>query len=559
MRKVDVCKRFCLQKSFLVLLVFCTMAISVYTLNGIMIGRSSANLYAALNMFPRSNRTIYVPGKVWRAKYRLNPVHWSNEASLLKTENKNTSLNKSAGYQNRHTGFINEILKNKNENTLNRTFKNVHRIQDGFNNLSLVKDLRKIGNFSDHSKDPVSTILTNASSGTEIPIFDSFEHETYIRKLLVRGQAVLSVDCHKLINKDIDEINKANQLHARQKEQSKSLLYYDTQTQNCETFKRQYGYITSPLTAQERDFPIAYSILMYKDVEQVERLLRAIYRPQNFYCIHIDSKAKSPIRKSMINIAKCFDNVFIASRSVDVQWGQFSVLEPELICMQDLWHYKKWKYFINLTGQEFPLKTNYELVKILTAYNGSNDLEGTLKRANTVRWRAAGRPPHNIRPTKGAVHVIVQRGFVDYVLHSAIAKDFLNWVKKVDIPDETFFSTLNHNSNLKVPGSYLGAPETGPLKPFLARYKLWVFTNSPFHGKCNGKWVHAICIFGVRDLPELVKRKELFANKFHLTYQPFTQRCLGEWIFNKTRDYFFKWKTFDTSYYEQLDFVKHKV
>ena len=41
---------------------------------------------------------------------------------------------------------------------------------------------------------------------------------------------------------------------------------------------------------------------------------------------------------------------------------------------------KKWKYFINLTGQEFPLKTNYEIVQILKAYKGANNEEGTRAR-----------------------------------------------------------------------------------------------------------------------------------------------------------------------------------
>lgn len=45
--------------------------------------------------------------------------------------------------------------------------------------------------------------------------------------------------------------------------------------------------------------------------------------------------------------------------------------------MQALWRMRsKWKYLINLTGQEFPLKTNKELVKILTAYKGANDILG---------------------------------------------------------------------------------------------------------------------------------------------------------------------------------------
>lgn len=47
---------------------------------------------------------------------------------------------------------------------------------------------------------------------------------------------------------------------------------------------------------------------------QVERLLRSIYQPQNYYCIHIDSKADESTKNAMAAITKCFDNVFVASR-----------------------------------------------------------------------------------------------------------------------------------------------------------------------------------------------------------------------------------------------------
>ena len=132
---------------------------------------------------------------------------------------------------------------------------------------------------------------------------------------------------------------------------------------------------------------------MYKDAEQAERLLRAIYRPQNVYCIHVDNKTDNDTFRAMEGIANCFDNVFMARTRIDVQWGKFSVLKPDLICMEDmLQRNKKWKYFINLTCQEFPLRTNYEIVRILMAYNGANDIEGTIKRSvslvttQTVLW-----------------------------------------------------------------------------------------------------------------------------------------------------------------------------
>lgn len=77
-------------------------------------------------------------------------------------------------------------------------------------------------------------------------------------------------------------------------------------------------------------------------------------------------------------------------------------------------------------------------------------------RANKGRWEKVGAPPHGITPTKGSVHVVVNRDFVDYVLHNSIAQDFLNWTKRIDVPDEAFFSTLNHNPQLGIRGTYNG-------------------------------------------------------------------------------------------------------
>jgi len=93
------------------------------------------------------------------------------------------------------------------------------------------------------------------------------------------------------------------------------------------------------------------------------------------------AKSDESIYSALQGVASCFENVHVLATRVDVQWGFFSVLEPELICMEHLWNRSAaWRYFINLTGQEFPLRTNYELVRILQAYKGANDVEGTVKR-----------------------------------------------------------------------------------------------------------------------------------------------------------------------------------
>ena len=66
------------------------------------------------------------------------------------------------------------------------------------------------------------------------------------------------------------------------------------------------------------------------------------------------------------------------------------------------------------------------------------------------------RVPVDVRLTKGAVHVVVPRKFVEYVLNNVIARRFLEWVKDTGEPDETFFSSLGHSPHLGVPGAYKG-------------------------------------------------------------------------------------------------------
>ena len=54
-----------------------------------------------------------------------------------------------------------------------------------------------------------------------------------------------------------------------------------------------------PITEAEHNFPIAFSILVYHSFEQIEQLLLAIYKKQNFYCLHVDKKVKHTFLKKV--------------------------------------------------------------------------------------------------------------------------------------------------------------------------------------------------------------------------------------------------------------------
>ncbi|BFZ13676.1 hypothetical protein BsWGS_16715 [Bradybaena similaris] len=312
--------------------------------------------------------------------------------------------------------------------------------------------------FSDPSREHSETLYIRHAPDMSKTVRDhrcnTPDDQAQLLKHIAGFHKVPGIDCPALFNNSKSDIEHAKKI-ARNVSTPLSDSNYITITADCRTFVNSRGYILSPLTKEEEDFPLAFSILAFKEVEMVERLLRAIYRPQNYYCIHVDNKSSELFYNSVSAIAKCFSNVFVARKRVDVQWGTYTVLEPEIRCMEELWRYPKWKYFIDLTGQEFPLKTNYELVKILTVYDGANDVEGKVKRANKERWRAP--PPFGIRPVKGAAHITVNRDFVDYILHNETAKALLYWTEKnTSVGVEVFFATLNHNPQLGIRGSYKG-------------------------------------------------------------------------------------------------------
>lgn len=387
------------------------------------------------------------------------------------------------------------------------------------------------------------------------------------------------VDCSRIIANDPEELQKAERVMA---ERPKVPIYeetYQNWLRDCYNFRRMRGYVEVPLTPEEERFPLAFGIAMFRDVESTERLLRAIYRPNNLYCIHVDTKSPLLVHRTIQALAACFDNVWIASHLDKIKWGDVSVLLPDINCMRDLVRYhrhRKWKYYINLTGQEFPLRTNYELVRIAEIFNGSNDIAGSISRVEmarvhyhwTHRWSKTYQqtifyntfvhkdpPPFNLTFFKGELHGLFSRRMVEYIVDNDIAKKYLEWCWDTGHPSEHYWNTLNYNKHVQAPGGYIGPLDVADRysdHPII-RAKNWLGLYG--NRTCHGKVVRGICVYGVRDTPWLAGRPELFANKFHLTYQYLGYDCLEELHRNRT-----KLKDnvpFDRAFYKNLPTVRY--
>ena len=220
---------------------------------------------------------------------------------------------------------------------------------------------------------------TNANSSTLTSVIKVSSWVIKANAWSKQGVLTPRADCKRIINGDKKEISRAKKIMENYPKKALSCQTFLNLTKNCSNYKNERGYILRALRKREKEFPIAYSMMIYKDIEQFERLLRAIYRPQNYYCIHIDIKSPNIFHRAVQEISNCFPNVFIASKLVKVTWAGFLSLQAYLNCMEDLHkRYKDWKYFINVSGQEFPLKTNNELVKRLKRLDGKS-MVGTTK------------------------------------------------------------------------------------------------------------------------------------------------------------------------------------
>ncbi|KFO33783.1 N-acetyllactosaminide beta-1,6-N-acetylglucosaminyl-transferase isoform X1 [Fukomys damarensis] len=307
----------------------------------------------------------------------------------------------------------------------------------------------------------------------------------------------------------------------------------------CEDYVVQNHYITRPLSEEEAAFPLAYVMVIHKDFGTFERLFRAVYMPHNVYCVHVDAKSSVEFKSSVQRLLSCFSNAFLASKMEPVVYAGFSRLQADLNCLRDLVASQvPWKYVINTCGQDFPLKTNREIVQYLKGFRGKNLTPGVLPPAHAIgRTKYVHReytgkggsivkntnilktsPPHQLTIYFGTAYVALTREFANFVLDDQRATDLLQWSRDTYSPDEHFWVTLNRIPG--VPGSMPNASWTGNLRAIK-----WLDMEDK-HGGCHGHYVHDICIYGNGDLKWLINSPSLFANKFELNTYPLTVECL---------------------------------
>ncbi|XP_015210121.2 N-acetyllactosaminide beta-1,6-N-acetylglucosaminyl-transferase [Lepisosteus oculatus] len=310
---------------------------------------------------------------------------------------------------------------------------------------------------------------------------------------------------------------------------------------SCNKYIADNHFITKTLSSEEAAFPLAYIFTLHKEYETFERTFRAIYAPQNVYCIHIDEKSPVEYKMAVEALVNCFPNAFLSSKMEPVVYAGISRLQADVHCLKDLVSMNgPWKYVLNLCGQDFPLKTNLEIIRHLKTYKNKNLTPGILDPAHTnyrtqsvfrERLDAHGSgvirtskmkspPPHNLTIYFGTAYYALTQEFARFVVEDKRATDLLEWSKDTYSPDEHYWVTLNRLPD--APNSMPNAKWEGCTKAIM-----W---SDQQGSVCHGRYQRQICIYGTGDLKWLSEHECMFANKFELNAYPPTLECLELWL-----------------------------
>jgi Core-2/I-Branching enzyme len=215
---------------------------------------------------------------------------------------------------------------------------------------------------------------------------------------------------------------------------------------------------------------IAYFILVHRYPEQFKRLFRSIYQPGNSYVVHIDKSSGAELANDLKWFLAPYQGVRILPAQ-NALWGGYSLIDAELRGMAMLLEMDPdWTHYINLSGQDFPLKSQDYIRSFLTAHPGQQFIRAVCQRSerpdtmNRVshyfvealgrifKTRIARKFLSQASPFIGTQWKAVTRSFCEFVCHDQRVARYKSFYRRSFIADEAFFQTviMNHADQGKV-------------------------------------------------------------------------------------------------------------
>lgn len=228
--------------------------------------------------------------------------------------------------------------------------------------------------------------------------------------------------------------------------------------------------VPSPYPLKSRAVPpikIAYFIMVHHKPNVFKAMFEKIYTRDQFYLIHIDRKSNSKFTEEIQLFAVQFPNVYILE-SMNIVSGGFSMIQAELNAMEFLLNVnQEWDYFINLSGEDYPLKSQNIIRKFLAINKGRNYLfyydqefyrPDTLQRIQNHFTELAYMISSfiykrefmkGITPYIGGKWFIFTKETCVFLTNNKRVMDFEDYYLHTFLPAESFFQTVLMNTSFK--------------------------------------------------------------------------------------------------------------
>jgi len=211
---------------------------------------------------------------------------------------------------------------------------------------------------------------------------------------------------------------------------------------------------------------IAYLIMVHKNMAQFERLFRVIYNPSDCYLVHVDKKSDAAYHRAVRDLVRDYPNARKLEDSVKVQWGGWTLTELILRGIEHLLRQADdWDYLVNLSGQDFPLKSTSEVRAFLAEQPGWNHISASdpakgwpaaLSRTRYYWFSVPCLPIHrpirvplikrrflaNAKPYIGSSWFELTRAFCEWLVSSPDVERFKRFYKHTVCSDEGFVQTV---------------------------------------------------------------------------------------------------------------------
>lgn len=223
-----------------------------------------------------------------------------------------------------------------------------------------------------------------------------------------------------------------------------------------------------PLPFEPKSFDhvrIAYFIMIHHKPETFIKMFQKIYTRDQFYLIHIDRKANAEVTEAIQQYLVQYPNAYILE-SRNIVSGGFNMIQSELDAMEFLLNVSsEWDYFINLSGEDYPLKSQNIIRAFLTANKGQNYLSyynQTSYRPDTLQRIQNHFTELNhkissfiykrdfmkgVTPYIGGKWMIITRDTCAFLSNNKRVMDFEEYYLHTLLPAESFFQTVLMNTS----------------------------------------------------------------------------------------------------------------